>query len=796
QELSEFETDIAAAQNAMDALLDDLNDAASFIDLNRDEHIKIKAGDGSDEDDYRAVLQEIQDKDGNVIGEYAYIIVDEQSKLNPSIHTGQPRVDYGQTAAEIPITTGNGSLLDAIEQNGFQAFFDVFQAVKSPFSIGQAFSSSERSQDRRHLFGYYSAPNQDIIPAPYTDASQPKYNINTLATDTSLFPTATERAENIGSIIDTNLTQFKDRDAGTPSTDRIKYLNRIGASIVDYIDADVEPTTVNAGEVAGKDLHPMVTSIGEYFRWVSESGTDPYTATVETRMYVQIWNPYTTTVTSDTAGITMGNRKKVYYGTGIVTPFPTYSKSITTTIQLRPNEYTVLEFPMETYTFASPSGPNIVRVDINSDGEIDDDDPDPRIRWFSSPSESADDTNHPYIEFSWNNTVVDSTRRTPVPPLNIFPGITRNSKSLNLDEIHYQINYMQVRSGRSVGDPRFNNLTAYDWGSPLSSSDSYRNSTYWFGRNPRDVDPYNQNYTETWVNRDYIRADPVAGVRPRSINDSPSSLSSNYDENIDAANSPFYIRNGSLKSITELGHIFDPAFADDSGNAPFSISADSNQVAGGGRTLRIGQPEFSYWDNDGERAIELLNLFTTSAVPTGETYPEFAGRININTAPKEVLDALFYQIQITSDEGAINSASPPIPDLSRTQAYNGKNLTLSEIVIEMREQEGPFRKLSDLHRLIPFFATAGAYSPPLGAGSSTDAPEVMDRAREEFFAKFINLVTLRSNNFRVHVLARSLSPIGTVLATTRGETLVELYPETNSSGILTINPVIAYEMYQ
>lgn len=780
QNQGEFETDFT---QAMDNLLVDLDDSSLYVDLNRNERIKIKAADDSDADDYRAIWQNLEDRDGNVIGQYAYIMVDEQAKLNPAIHTGQTRENYGETAAEIPISLGDDTLLNASEQTGFQTYFNVFQEVMSPFCIGQAFSTTKRAEERQHLYGFYTAPNQDVIPAPYPDAGLPKYNINTLATDTSLFATATERAENIGSIIDSNLPDFKGRDGGTPSSERIKYVNRIAASIVDYIDSDTSTTTVNGGEIAGKDLFPMVTTISEFFRWTREtgSGSGPYTATIASRVYVQIWNPYTQTLTG-TPGIRMLNRPRLSYGTAIVTPFPDYTETLSSSITIRPNEFKVIEFPLQDYDFISPTGPN-------NSGTA-------RPGWNNTVADASDQTTHPYFEFSWDSVIVDRSRRDPVTPTSITSGLPRNNKRLNLGENHYQTNAIPTYShNRSVGDPRFTYLTSYDWGSTLSGTSSYGSSTYWNGRN-RDTQPYNQNFKSTWSKRDFIRENPVRGNTPGNINNPPSSVSSPYVEAVEAPNAPFYIRNDRMKSLGELGHIFDPAFADDNGNAPSGGTPSSAQVAGGGRTLRIGQPEFSYWDNDEERAIQLIDLFTTSSTPSGGSYPEFVGRININTAPKEVLDALFHQIQITSDQGAINPSSPPVPDLSRTQSYNSKLLTLSEIIIEMRERGSPFRKLSDLRRLLPYFATANAYSPPLGAGSGTTAPEVMDRAREEFFAKFINLVTLRSNNYRIYVIARSLSPAGTVLATAHGETIVELYPATDGSGALTINPVIAYERYQ
>ncbi|MEM6885619.1 MAG: hypothetical protein AAF571_11350, partial [Verrucomicrobiota bacterium] len=506
QEPDDFVTNFT---QTMDDLLNDLDDSSKFVDLNRKEQIKVKASDGSDDDDYRAVLQEVRDSNNNVIGRYAYIVVDEQAKLNPSIHTGQARVNYGESAGEIPISLGNDNLLNSIEQTTFQSLFNVLETIKSPFTIGQVFSSTERADERKHLFGYYSAPNEDVIPSPYPEAGKAKYNLNALAEDTTL--SATERAEAIADIIDLNLPNFKDRDpsfqAGGVSSQAKRYLNRLTASIVDYIDSDVDITTVNGGEPAGRDLFPLVTTVSVRYKWNSQTSSgNEYFAEIESQAFAELWNPYTTEVSGD-VNFNIRNRTFVRYGTGGVFPFDDY-ESNSVTVSLKPNEFKTVEFDTVTQVFSF----------ISFDGS-----PPSPPEWFQTPSSTPSNTNVPF-ELEWNGNIVDMHRRSPVGPGSAHAGMSRRARTLSLNQQHYQTAFIpsfadhkNLSSGqRTVGDPRFTYLSNYDWGHVISGDSSYGQNTRWNGRYNRTT-VASTDYVSIWRNRDFIRRNPVAGQRPGNL---------------------------------------------------------------------------------------------------------------------------------------------------------------------------------------------------------------------------------------------------------------------------------------
>jgi hypothetical protein len=267
----------------------------------------------------------------------------------------------------------------------------------------------------------------------------------------------------------------------------------------------------------------------------------------------------------------------------------------------------------------------------------------------------------------------------------------------------------------------------------------------------------------------------------------PDQVPSLYQESQDAIMAPLVMRHGLMHSITELGHINDPAQADDLGHAPMAGSIEhksSIYASGGGRTLRVGQPEFSYWDMPGMRAIELLDLFTVATqddtwargekknlnqtIQANTTLSRQAqifhtnrdeetakadgvsglGLININTAPYQVLSALFYGITPTSDQRFTHSI------LSAQSAV--------EIARVLKEHR-PYEKLSDLRVLTPLLANATTYTPSLSTNTLSDGKSlaaVFDRAREEGFGKMISLCTMQSRAFRVYVIGESLSAKG------------------------------------
>ncbi|MDR1145792.1 MAG: hypothetical protein LBK71_06625 [Verrucomicrobiales bacterium] len=714
---------------------------------------------GSDAADFTVKLLELTDGD-EPVARYGYQILDEEARLDPRLHRAADREQYGQSAAEIPLCVDGtaGALLTAGEM---QTLLALPALPPTPLAFAPALDDRQRRERLRPWFGLRGADAEDVIPAGLPEAGRPKYNLNDLAADPDLTPE--QRAENIAAVIDRNLPDFKRRDpslAGETADGQRRYLRRLAASVVDYIDPDTVCTTVS-GEPAGRGLLPLVVGVAEQYLWTG--GND--SAVIRTRVFVQVWNPYTVNV-SGTARFRLANRQRVSFGSGIVTPLADYDAAADGEITVRPNEFKVIEFPAASQTFTSPTpaatGP----------------------RWSGSPADAADQTTHQPFEFFWNGARADMSRRPPVGPGAATAGLVRNAKTLARDQFHYQVNAIPTYANRNtVGDPRATFLSNYDWPVTSSADGTYANSTFWHGRSPRDgVFPHTQDFVTTWAARDYVRANPPVGNPPGALNVSPAQTASPYAADRDAPNAPLFTRKGRMLSVGELGNIFDPAQAADDGRAPAGGTPSSVFVSGGGRTLRVGQPEFAYWDRDGMRAIELLDIFTVNDAPADAEYPRLAGRVNVNTAPREVLTALLHGIDINADAGALTvSGSACRLDAAR----------LADVIVSERHT-APFKKLSDLRRVLPALNRADAYQPPLGAGAAAEPPLVMDRAREEAFAKFCNLVTAQSRNYRVYAIGQALAADGAVAAISLLEAIVSVRPVTDGDGRAVWQPEIIY----
>jgi hypothetical protein len=702
------------------------------------------------------------------VGRFAYLIVDDQARVNPRLHLSQLR-SWGTSAAEIPPAAH-----DLLKNRQPLLALHAAHWI-TPHQIAQAFESAADYQAVKHLTAVYEAPNEDAIPSgyqnedgswsPYADAGKPKFNLNDLATNTVHGATPTARAEHIAHIIDRNLPQFKTRDpsfaAANDEASSFKYLHRLAASLVDYIDADTDCTPVNGGEPAGRDLFPMVVALAEQHRWISQNAGPPYICHLQNRIFAQVWNPYTLPVTGR-ARIEIRNRQELEMGDAIASSLEHYDE-ISASVTVQPNEMRVIAFPPKTERIVSPSA-NPSQPAAN------------RPHWAATAN-----GNHPYYLFYWNGTLSDMNRRPPMSN-DATSGLGKSAQGTASFAMtvggpnRWHLNFIPINAGmgenyRSVGDPRANWLCNYNWSTMATSG--YAENSRWQGRQA-DVSGRTQNYLISWAHRDRIRKNPPHGHAPGNISIAPDAVISSYDPET-ARDAPCYLRNGPMESIGELGHIFDPAQADDQGNASPGGTPNSFFVSGGGRSLRIGQPEFPYWDVPGKRAHHLLDLFTiNAATPSG--YPEVAGRINVNTAGPEVLAALLENIEINTDEGV-----PPGHPISEH---------LLAGILERR----PFLSLGDLAPALSNFVHAAGYEPwnNLALG---DPVHVMDRAREELLARIINLTTLQSRAFRIYAVGQTLAASGSAGAQCALEAAVEIKVQTTEAGI-RLAPVVTYLRFE
>jgi Tfp pilus assembly protein PilX len=717
---------------------------------------------------YRAPWVEISGSAGERIGRYAFVVLDEDARVNPLLHTGNGNMSdpiaWYSGPNDICLTNASAPILTPDEQARVLALSNL---ILTPESLAQGFASRSDYERVKHLLTVQTNSTFDIISAGLADGGRAKYNINTLATHTAA--SSTECADHLAQIISSNLPSLSSRDPSLRgnAAGEMRYLRRLAAGIVDYIDSDAIPTAVNGGEPAGRDLFPLVAAVAERFRLVNIRTNAPTaTATIETQCFAQMWNPYTTPLVLNNQELrfVVHNRMLVSFGTAIVTPFDDYDQTITASLTIGPNEFVVLEFPTVMQTWESSGPVNDVP------------------HWDDGPSGNSDQTTHSPFEFYIGGQLADMNRREPVGPDVAISGMVRFGLSLSDTNNRWQSSFIPTQASaenwRFVGDSRATYLCNYDW--QTVGTTGYTTGTRWQGRQ-QNVAPRHQDFYAHWLQRDFVRSNPLIGAPPASIAQTPSQVSSVYDPINDGPAAPAFLANRAMQSIGELGHIFDPAQAADDLSAPNSSEPPvNNKISGGGRTLRIGQPEFRSrsthtWDTNGRRAIELLDLFTvnqTNAKSGG--YPAALGRINPNTAPPEVLAAIVSGIKVTSDAG--------IPEAS---------LANPAAVAADLVSNRPYSSLSDLHKVMQSFADGENYAPTFGVsvGGGTTNLVAADRVREEAFGKLVQHLTVQSRTYRIIAVGESFDAAGKPRGRATIEAIVFLQNETGGG----VRPIITFQ---
>lgn len=724
---------------------------------------------------YPALWQYLHDSTGASVARYAFVMTDESARLNPALHRGNARTNstnWDGGPGDLPLTNSSGSLFSSKEA---ELLHDAAMTLPTEGSMETALEDPAEFSEKRGFLTRDPCLLPELIPAGYPDRELPKYNLNNLATNPAWGATPYDRATNIAGIINRNLPSFKLRDPSLPAKEADLYLRRLACSIVDYITPEVGPSGPSPEEPLGRDLVPYVTQIAER---CTRKALSSNSTTIESRFFAELWNPATTTIPAGgTARLRISNRAKVVFGNSLETAFETYDRTSAELPAIKPNEFIVVAFEAAEQTWTSP------RATTNFP------------KWENGPNGNQDGSQHQHFQLYWNGALVDMTRRAGTMPGDAAGGLVHRAQTLGDTKPHWQCftvptwvsgdsqpvlaeEAIQPGAYRFVGDPRATFLTAYKW----QSMTNYPGKTLWKGINPASrygagfvLDP-----SAVWKARDRVPVNGPAGVKPENDQQDPDMIPSPYSENADAAKAPFVMRKGPMASLAELGNIFDPAQVDDEGNAPVAGSPKQSKFcSGGGRTLRVGQPEFHAmnpkvtWDVPGKRAVDLIDLFTvsdqgrqpdTNRVTTNSTSLGIPGRINVNTAPHAVLTSLFTGVAATSDR-------------------RFTNCTLSAKAIEematLVEEHRPYSRLSDLSLLTTNLVNADSYIPRLSeniVGSTPPVANVFDRAREEAFGKIIGHCAVQSRTFRIYVIGESLDHAGRTSARSLLEGIIRLKP--------------------
>ena len=676
---------------------------------------------------------------------FAFWIEDLSGRLDGK-HVGKETRDEGSSTAEIDLTA---LLYPKLSQGNMpESMHDNRDSLRTSASLRNLLNKEVASRIEPYIAYLPARANPpSVIPQGYgyADAAQPTPDLNAFVTARDVL--------GLSSHIARNLPHFSNRRGGFPGSD--EYLKTLAASIIDYADEDSNPT-MGTG-YRGIDSYPFVNELYDRYEWVGSS--NGYVS-IKVETFVELWNPSQLPIAGEVR-FTNANRHKINIPPAaehefFPIEFPPFQ------ITMPPNGFLVL--PIGEYVHSFPMGA-FMPAQLN----------------FIETIESN-------YSLKWNNHEVDHARG----------GLQRTSGLLRagVGERKWKGNASPAHdtSIGQFGDPRASIYIQ----NPIIAN-SYDVNSNWGGRAlkrgiaaTKPTLPYAEVRINQWPDSG---SSTLPGVRPVGDSRRPSTsqiMNSNgtpYSNGVYPENQPerapaFISNTGQYHSLCELGNIYDPAQWSDVD----SRNATASSKAGGGFSLAIGRPEFLVFDTEGKRAAQLLDLFSLTLV--NPPLNPHARRININTAPREVLRCLIAGVSLNADPMAPN-ASPRyvdrIGDLFADRIIAHRNQSplrgfsdlnsLSENPLEMRDLSNP----SDT----PFFGNPDFFE-EVPSVSDNDNPndlvEWNDAGREELMRKVMDLVTFYSKTFRIVVAGEVLSQSGKRLAHATREFHFTVEPERDANG--------------
>jgi hypothetical protein len=544
------------------------------------------------------------------------------------------------------------------------------------------------------------------------------------------------------------------------------YVNALAANIVDYADSPINdtlnsPTIVNVSGVnaVGYDSYPLLTHLYDQFTFNNNPPTITHTT------WMQFWNPSTQSTVATAVTVNFTNNDIVRYTNTTITNtnrlYAAGAQQPTATFtipSLSPNAGYVTNFTRPNIPLSGfPSFPTTFLT--------------PQV-WLNCQTSGV-------IPLPAGNSISNSfSYRIGAAGAFIAPAMTlkRQVDTLTNSTPNFSAGFLAgnqygLGTPLPIHDPR---MTPYlGQGSANQYYESAYTNTYWRGyvsqTNP--ANPYGMADPAFWP--DGVRTNTTiishGTIGLLYLNGPTLGLFTNSNTTTGLDPIPCKISNsGSYTNICELGNIFDPiqwrppaplATATNYVNTNITSTWTSDSLYGGGSTLRIGRPEHSRFaftnltslTNSypvpalGTSAAGLLDLFCATDIY------DWAGKININTAPLPVLAALAGGI--TLNTANFSGTAPVNADMIRAFT-NG--------VVKFR-QTYPFITPSQLAFISSDFGTNTTFtnSWPTNAVFSTTATgglngptAINDQGREEWFSKIYNLTCVQSFNYRIYVVAQ------------------------------------------
>jgi len=628
----------------------------------------------------------------------------------------------------------------------------------------------------------------------YADAGSRKFNLNTNLSANGI--------SSIPAIISSNLPQFAQRaggytnavgggaqnaDAYTPAS----YLQTLAASIIDYADTDSNPTTdgtpLSTNRVRpiyrGVDSHPFVNEISKRYALLSANlvtfnGVEGRMVVIETRDFLELWNPSSQPASGSLVYVSV-HRQELNLGFGSfrfsaptaasnsLGPVFNGTTSNTFSVTLNPNAFGVFACPPVTNYFFVPATNALASLPISTE------------------------VNDSSYHVSWNGTYYDAVLGG-ILRLQVGNLLTAPANRGNLPSFIYRPS-ANVFANPAVGDPR---ATIY-LSLPVDAA-AYGNNSSFGGRNVRSGislnEPYAQVSVKDWPDGGHNSpgGNAAGTLLPTAV--APASYSNVPPSRIANA--------GSFSNVLELGAIFDPIQwrmpslgAWEGKWTNLGTDGVAANAFGGGNTLRVGRAEHPKFTNDGQRASQLLDLFTVSNGQNFFTYRtnntvqtntnvivnRVSGRININTATTSALRALAAGVYHGTDSallpGGTNFVVPP------TAVSN-----FATAVSSWRSMR-PFFSVSELPNISTNTNPANWLAGTVFGSTNFGVQEWSDAAAEEWFSRIYRLSTVRSRNFMVYVIGQALQPgaanTNVFLPPVKRAYQVYLRPERSTNGVVT-----------
>jgi Tfp pilus assembly protein PilX len=774
---------------------------------------------------FRGQWVNLTDSDGRITGRYAFWMEDESFKTNTNYARDVLRGSntLGVNASEIPLqgllkvlnnADPDGAATAAV---GFRNSFPggVFFEYRA---FNQVPGQSTLADDAKFEATIFSGTSN------LSRSGSKRVNLNKIVSTSNDPKEIRKQLDEIISTISYELPNFAQRfyrngsdknsldvaSTGNPSHQTI-YLNKIAANIRDYIDSDSQPTIVNS------DLTVNVGSAPEH-SLPGGGASGPNEVIAIGKEAVPFIQEYLVRVKQSVFSNRLGTSANYRLDIDHYVEVWNMTNSDITVASLGPNAFLRIANQFGWDANQSAGGNDI---------------PESPTRDFSVPLSQFTNSNGTQLSFPAGAAIVlttdpvalpatfpgiDASRvfrppaGTPADPFRIYQGITKKKSGSNLriNSIPRPVNNStsadletEIILGNdngvleSFGGPAVNYITAnVDDGS--SNGDSVRSdiNQYYFrasslkGNAASSIssqvgDPRTNNeqlsVTTSTADEDQTAYKLEAWNSPSQIsNTTLTTLNTNYvnpslwtdfaTNTADAAHAPAVIANRALTSIGQLGDIFDSARS--IGATPTG-SGKIDYSRGGGRTLKIGQPERydattnpdGLWDGNSNSASREWTAWRVADIFGTTDSLQLDGRINVNGISRDegtaLKTALYgYNFQPTPDSDVTLSGKSF--DLSPTDANDKINELVKQLTARLANDAtnygaafantvGPLIERGELSEL-PMFNTGSDLS------TGVNTANVYDRGREELFRRIVELTTTRGNIFTIYAAGQSLVP--------------------------------------